>query len=91
MPELQETCVKRKKSNDYSNTRISGALPRWTSLVAQMVKASSYNAGGPGSIPGSGRYPGEGNGNLLQYSCMVDPMDSGAWKATVHGVANSWT
>jgi len=38
------------------------------------------------SIPGSGRYPGEGNGNLLQYSCLGKPMDSGAWWATVHGV-----
>ena len=37
-------------------------------------------------IPGSGRSPGEGNGNLLQYSCLEDPMDRGAWRATVHGV-----
>ena len=40
-----------------------------------------------GSIPGSGRLPGEGNGNLLQYSCMKNPMDKGAWQATIHGVA----
>ena len=44
-----------------------------------------------GSIPGSGRSPGEGNGNLLQYSCLENPMDRGAWWATVHGVAKSWT
>ena len=43
------------------------------------------------SIPGSGRYPGEGNGNPLQYSCLENPMDSGAWWATVHGVAKSQT
>ena len=42
-------------------------------------KVSAYNAGNPGSIPGSGRSPGEGNGNPLQYSCMENPMDRGAW------------
>ena len=42
-------------------------------------KASVYNAGDPGSIPGSGRSPGEGNGNALQYYCLENPMDRGAW------------
>ena len=42
-------------------------------------KASAYNAGDPGSIPGLGRFPGEGNGNPLQYSCQENPMDGGAW------------
>ena len=42
-------------------------------------KASVYNAGDLGSIPGSGRFPGEGNGNPLQYSCLENPMDRGAW------------
>ena len=42
-------------------------------------KESALNAGDPGSIPGSGRYPGEGNGNPLQYSCLENPMDGGAW------------
>ena len=46
--------------------------------VAQVVKASTYNAGDPGSIPGLGRSPGEGNGNPLQYSCLENPMDRGA-------------
>ena len=55
------------------------------------VKASVWNAGDPGSIPGSGRSPGEGNGNPLQYSCLENPMDGGAWSATVHGVAKSRT
>ena len=41
--------------------------------------------------PGSGRYPGVGNGNLLQYSCLENSMDGGAWWATVHGAAKSWT
>ena len=44
-----------------------------------------------GSIPGSRRSPGERNGNSLQYSCLENSMDSGAWCATVHGVAKSWT
>ena len=50
-------------------------------------KSSAYNAGDLGSIPGSGRSPGEGNGSPLQYSCLENPMDRGAWRATVHGVA----
>ena len=54
-------------------------------------KASAYNAGDLGSIPGSGRSPGEGNGNPLQYSCLENPMDLGAWWATIHGVAKSRT
>ena len=52
-----------------------------------MVKTSAYNAGDLGSIPGLGRSTGEGNGNLFQYSCLENPMDRGAWQATVHGVA----
>ena len=54
-------------------------------------KASACDAGGPGSIPGWGRSPGEGNGNPLQYSGLENPMDRGAWWATVHRVAKSWT
>ena len=60
------------------------------SLGAQMVE-SACNVGGPGLIPELGRYPGEGNGNPIQYSCLENPMDGTAWQATVHGVANSWT
>ena len=52
---------------------------------------SACNAGDTGSIPGSGRSPGGGNGNSLQYSCLENPMDRGAWRATVHGVAKSQT
>ena len=53
------------------------------------VKESASSAGDPGLIPGSGRSPGEGNGNPLQYSCLENPMDGGAWLATVHGVEKS--
>ena len=54
-------------------------------------KASAYNAGDLGSIPGSGRSSGGGNGNPLQYSCLENPMDGGAWWATVCGVTKSRT
>ena len=57
--------------------------------MAQWVKESPCNArdtGDAGSVPGSGRSPGEGNDNPLQYSCLGNPMDRGAWQATVHGV-----
>ena len=50
-------------------------------------KESACSAGDLGSIPGSGRCPGEGNGNPLQYSYLENPMDRGAWQGTVHGVA----
>ena len=53
------------------------------------VKASACNARDLSSIAESGRSPGEGNGNPLQYSCLENPMDGGAWWATVHGVAIS--
>ena len=54
-------------------------------------KASARNAEDQGSIPGSGRSSGEGNGNPLQYSCLENPIDGGAWEAAVHGVAKSRT
>ena len=56
-----------------------------------VVKNPPANAEDAGSIPGSGRSPGEGNGNLRQYSCLGNPMDIGAWHAIVHGVAKSRT
>ena len=62
------------------------------SLVAQKVgKQPAYNAGYPGSIPASGRSPGKGNDNSLEYSCLKNSMDRGAWWATVHGVTKSRT
>ena len=67
-------------------SRPSGACPG-----SSDGKASTYNAGDPGSIPGSGRFPGEGNSNPLQYSCLENPMDQGAWWAIIHGVAKSRT
>ena len=61
-------------------------LPWWLSC-----KESAYNAGDPRSIPGSGRFPGERNGYPLQYPCLENFMDRGAWWATVHGVTKSRT
>ena len=55
------------------------------------VKASACNAGDPGSISGLGRSPGGGHGNPLQYSCLENPMDRGAWQLTVHGVTKRRT
>ena len=61
-------------------------LPWWL-----RCKESACNAGDPGSIPGWGRSPGEGNGNPLQYACLENSMDGGAWWALVHGVTKSRT
>ena len=69
---------------DYIDIRMSGA-----SLVAQTVKESISNSGDTGLIPGLGRSPGEGNGYPLQYSCLENPTDRGAWWVTVCGVADS--
>ena len=66
----------------------------WASLVLLMVENPPASAGGirdTGSIPGSGRSPGGGHGNPLQYSCLENPMDRGAWRAMVRGVAQSQT
>jgi len=54
-------------------------------------KDSAPNTRNLGLIPGSGRFPGEGNGNTLQYPCLENSMDRGAWQATVHGVAKNQT
>ena len=54
-------------------------------------RQSAYSMEDPGSIPGSGRSPEEENSNLLQYSCLENPMDSRAWRTTVHGVAKTQT
>ena len=68
--------------------------PLWASKLALVVKKLPANAGDARDadlIPGSGRSPGGGHGNPLQYSCLENPMDRGVWWATVHGVSKSWT
>ena len=70
------------------------SLPVWAFQVALVAKNLPANAGDVkdmGSIPGSGGSPGEGNGNPLQCSCLENPMDRGAWQATVHRVTKSQT
>ena len=70
------------------------AHARASPQVALVVKNPLANTGDVrdvGLIPGSGRFPGEGHGNPLQYSCLENPMDKGAWRATVHRVAESRT
>ena len=59
--------------------------------MVKNLPANAGDTGGMGSIPGPGRSSKEGNDNPLQYSCLENPMDSGAWRVTVHGVAKSWT
>ena len=61
----------------------------WGFPHSSVGKQSACIVGDLGSIPGSGSFPGEGNGNPLQYSCLENRMDRGAWRATVHGVAKS--
>ena len=80
-------------------TRISGSLSCGAREVRSLCAwrggarhgSRVMGAGDPGLIPGSGRSPGEGNGNQIQYSCLQNHMDRGAWRATVHGITKSYT
>ena len=86
----QQTTQFKLCTKDYI-TIMYPVWPTQTALVAQMAKHLPAMSGDPGSIPRSGRSPGEGNGNPLQYSCLENPMDGGAWWAIVHGVAKNRT
>ena len=66
--------------------RMMGGKEQWLSC-----KESACSGGDPGLIPASGRSPKEANGNPLQYTCLKNSMDRGAWWATVHGITKSWT
>ena len=89
-------CSKKIKSIK-KNLEATGNLKKHLNNFAESfpggsaVKNLPANAGDPGSIPGSGRSPGEGNGNPLQYSCLRNPTDRGAWRVTVHRVSKSRT
>ena len=85
MEKMQYWRAKWTYSNRYQE------LLRWYSLFDTDGKESACSAGDLGMIPGSGRPPGEGNGYPLQYSCLENSMERGAWWATVHRVAKSWT
>ena len=79
-------CSLHAHDNQKRKPELSLRLPRGFS-----GKESTCNAGDTGSIPGAGRFPGGGNGNPLQYSCLENSRDRGAWWATVHGVSKSQT
>ena len=90
----------RGNSLSFSPLRMIFAAGLWNLVFIMLIwgfpdgsegKASACNAGDLGSIPGSGRSPGEGNGNLLQYPCLENLMDRGAWWAAVHRVTKSRT
>ena len=76
-----EKTQSEKETILYDSTYVMGFLG------TSVSKESAWSAGDTGLIPGSGRSPGEGNGNPLKYSCLENPMDRGAWHATVHRVA----
>ena len=91
--------------NRCSDARMNVSLLKWSDLTighfwysnndmgfpgGSDSRESACNAGDLGSIPGLGRSPGEGNGNPLQYSCLENSIDRGAWWATVHGVTEQW-
>jgi len=69
----------------------TSSAPSWGFPGSSDGKESACSAGDLGSIPGSGRSPGEGNGSPLQYLCLENSMDRRAWRATVYGVANNRT
>ena len=101
LPAMQEALVQflgwkdlLEKGKKHSSI-LAWATKSWTGLsnfhffgfpISPDGKESACNAGDPGSIPGSGRSPGEGNGNALRYSCLENPMDGGPWWVTPHGV-----
>ena len=69
----------------------TNSLSNWASIMGSEVKNLPAKGADSGLIPGSGKSPGRGKANSLQYSCLGNPMDRGAWRATVHGVAQSQT
>ena len=81
-PVCSTCCERSKKFN---------VIFRFWAVRESGGKESACKAGDPGSFPGLGRSPGKEKGNPLQYSCLENPMDRGAWQATVHGVAKSRT
>ena len=85
LPETLVTSKEKKRDILYLLLSVRPPIFPWCSLISQSFpggsdgKASAYNAGDPGLIPVLGRFPGEGNGNPLQYSCLENLLDGGAW------------
>ena len=69
----------------------SGKKKKKTNKKTKNLPADAGDTGDVGSIPGWGRFPGEGHGNPLQCACLKNPMERGAWRAIAHGVTKSWT
>ena len=97
---LQYPCLENPRDEEAWQTTVHGVAKSWTLsdftftftfLGGSDGKEFSCNTGDLGSIPGLGRFPGEGNGKPLQYSCLENPMDRGAWQAVVHGISKSQT
>ena len=90
---MTHTCIKVRdtpsKTRDSAEKNLTNEFIGFPS--GSEGKASAHNAGDLGLIPGSGRSPGEENGNPLQYSCLENPTDRAAWGATAHGVTKSQT
>ena len=93
----ETVCIFQKKKNTLRLLKTEVLTTAWMNIPQSLYiievtntdfpggsdgKPSAYNAGDPGSVPGSGRFPGEGNSNPLQYSCLENPMDKGAWGNT---------
>ena len=92
LPRLGQFAQGSRGESSGSKDCIVPVLSEWrASLVAQMVKNLPVSAEDPGSVSRLGRSPREGNGYPLQYSCLENPMDRGAWQAIVYGVAKSWS
>ena len=92
LPRLGQLGQGSRGESSGSKDCIVPVLSEWrASLVAQMVKNLPVSAEDPGSVSRLGRSPREGNGYPLQYSCLENPMDRGAWQAIVYGVAKSWS
>ena len=87
---IQKNINPRGKAENFCVNIYNLVLPTGFSCGSD-DKESDCNGGDPGLIPGSGRFPGEGNDNPLQYSCLENSMDRRAWWPTVHDVAKSWT
>ena len=90
---LSRFYILHRVGHDWSDLA-AAEVTNWASLVAQLVQNPTANAGDARDvdlIPGSGRSPGERNSSPLQYSCLENPLDRGAWRATVHWVTKSRT
>ena len=83
---IPQACLCERKLNAILLSVICGTYGSYRASQKPSGKESSCSAGDMGSISGSGRSPGEENDNLLRYSCLGNPMDRGAWRATVHGI-----